>query len=74
MRLAARQRLFARFVDDAAIEREVRADPMAAAAHHGVPLAFARWLAGVSEQRLVSFRRSRAHKDAVRGGKAPSRV
>ncbi|HHH28050.1 MAG TPA: hypothetical protein ENK57_06860 [Polyangiaceae bacterium] len=74
MSLAERQLLFARFVDEEEVEREVRDDPTEAAARHGVPVAFAEWLAAISPKRLTSFRRSRAHKDAVRAGKAPSRV
>jgi hypothetical protein len=74
MSLAARQRLFARFVDDPAIEREVRDHPELAAEQHGVPVEFARWLAGCSDQRLTSFRRSRVHKNAVRAGKTPTRL
>ena len=73
MSLAARQELFAKFVADPKIERMVRRDPQQAAEQHGVPLAFAEWLALLPERRLLSFRRSRAHKDEVRAGKAPSR-
>ena len=74
MTLAARQQLLARFIDDRGVEAAVRRDPMAAARAHGVEESYARWLASLSGARVASFRKSRAHKDAVRGGRQPTRV
>lgn len=74
MSLAHRQALLARFLDDPAVERAVRADPEGAAAREGVEAPFARWLAALDPRRVAAFRRSRVHKDAVRAGRPPSRL
>ncbi len=74
MSLRERQRLFARFIDDAAVEARVRRDPAGASLEYQVPPAFAAWLAALAPLRVASFRGSRIHKDAVRAGREPSRV
>jgi hypothetical protein len=72
--VAGRQALLARFIADPTVEAAVRHDPEGAAERHGVPLSFARWLAGIPAKRLTSFRKSREHKDAVRAGRKPTRI
>lgn len=74
MTLAARQALLAAFLDDPALERRVRDDPAAVATESGVPLEYARWLAALDPRRVAAFRRSRAHKDALRAGTPPTRI
>lgn len=66
--LLCRQRLLARYLDDPAVEAQVRADPAAAAAAAGVAEEYARWLAGLDEGRVAAFRRSRVHKARRRVG------
>jgi hypothetical protein len=72
--LAARQALLARFLDDPAVERRAREDPDGIAREAGVPASYAQWLAALDPRRVTAFRRSRAHKDAVRAGRPPARV
>jgi hypothetical protein len=72
--LAARQALLSRFLDDPAVERRVREDPEGIAREAGVPAEFARWLSALDPRRVAAFRRSRAHKEAVRAGRPPTRV
>lgn len=74
MSLLARQRLFARFIDDERVEASVRRDPAGASREHGVTTAFAAWLAALAPIRVASFRHSRIHKDAVRAGREPTRA
>lgn len=64
--LAARQALFARFIDDESFERELRLDPAAVAEQYDAPVSFAQWLAQLDQQRIASFRRSRIHKAFMR--------
>jgi hypothetical protein len=74
MSLAARQALLAQFLDDPQVEEAVRRDPERVAQERGVPADFVAWLAGLDPHRVVAFRRSRVHKDAMRGGQKPKRV
>ena len=72
--LAARQALLAQFLDDPQVEQAVRAGPDQVAGERGVPGDFVAWLAALPPARVAAFRRSRVHKDAVRGGRKPSRI
>lgn len=74
MSVADRQALLARFLDDEALEARVREEPEDVARELGVPVELVRWLAELPAERVASFRRSRVHKDALRSGKAPSRL
>lgn len=67
-RLAARQRVLARFLCDEVFEAEVRARPEAVAAAEGASVALLRWLAALEPRRVRAFRDSRAHKDRRRRG------
>jgi hypothetical protein len=66
--LAARQALLARFLDDPDVERRARSDPAGLALEAGVDEGYARWLAALDPRRVAAFRKSRAHKDALRAG------
>jgi hypothetical protein len=72
MSLADRQALLARFLDDEDLEMRIRKHPDVVAAELDVPGDFVRWLSQLPVERVVSFRRSRRHKDALRSGKKPS--
>jgi hypothetical protein len=72
MSLADRQALLARFLDDENLEMRIREHPDTVAAELDVPSDFVRWLAQLPVERVVSFRRSRQHKDALRSGNKPS--
>lgn len=74
MSTATRQRLLAQFLHDEAFEARVRADPHAVATEHAAPIDFVCWLAALSPARVASFRKSRAHKDALRAGEPPTRI
>jgi len=73
-RVAATQALVAAFLSSAEVERGVRADPVAWAAHFGAPLAVAERLARLDAHRLAAFRASMRHKQDMREGKAPTRL
>jgi hypothetical protein len=64
----------ARFLAEPEVEREVRRDPAAAAARHGVSVEIARRLAALDPRRVEAFRASAAHKARVRGGAKSSRA
>lgn len=66
-RVARRQALLARFLDDDAFAEALRNEPGAAAAAD-VDAAFVQWLVSMDPARRASFRRSRHHKDALRRG------
>jgi hypothetical protein len=69
-----RQRVLGRFLSDEAFEARVRSDPSEVARSEGVSLEFVERLARITPERVAAFRRSRAHKDAVRAGKRPTRL
>lgn len=66
MNLKAEQKLMARFLADAAVERDVRASPERAAELHDVSIEFAKRLAAIEPRRVRAFRASMAHKAKVR--------
>ncbi len=60
--LAARQRLLADYLNDPALEAEVRAQPLEVASRYAVPARYAEWLAQIEPRRVEAFRRTQTKK------------
>jgi hypothetical protein len=71
---AKRQSALGRMMLDEAFEARVRSEPARVAEELSLPLAFVLELAAISAERVRAFRASQRHKDAVRGGKPPTKL